>query len=457
MIHKVIQGDCEQKLEDLKEEQFFEGIHLSFLDPPFNQDKSYRKHDDNMPEEDYWNWMKRVIAKIYDLTVEGGAIYFMQREKNTEFVLRVLRETGWHFQNLIMWNKLTSAIPSKYRFSKKYQIIAYYTKGKKPRVFNRLRYEPPLLAMHEYERDTGIYVTDIWDDIRELTSGYFAGDEAIRTENGKLFTEEGDRFHKQQSPVELLTRIILSSSKASDFVLDPFAGTGVTAVVAKQLNRNSISIELDPKNVEAINKRLDLMRDADDISDLYSKYVYTKNLDEIWFGNHKHDSKVENYKLKAKPKVKLNNVHLMEETIKFRLIKELGIPENKIKLDYRSKDEDNKVHRFELAVEAKPRESLVFRVIYAKSKKQAKVWSERVKKEQKKIKRIKPNFKFICVLSGIAFIEYLEELKTDIEHLAPFFGWEEIYNLPEFTNVVSNIDLIDRIKVPKQEPMDTFL
>ncbi|MBD3214408.1 MAG: hypothetical protein GF311_17485 [Candidatus Lokiarchaeota archaeon] len=457
MIHKVFQGDCEEDLENLKDEEFFEGIHLAFLDPPFNQDKSYRKHNDNMPEEDYWEWMKRVISKIYELTVEGGAIYFMQREKNTEYVLRVLRETGWHFQNLIAWNKLTSAIPSKYRFSKKYQIIAYFTKGKKPRVFNRLRYEPPLLAMHKYERDTGIYVTDIWDNIRELTSGYFAGDEAIRVKNGKLFTEEGDRFHKQQSPVELLTRIILSSSKVSDFVLDPFAGTGVTAIVSKQLKRNSISIELDPENVEAINKRLELMRNADDISNLYSKYLYTENLDKIWFDIVEHDSKAENFELKAKPKVKLNNMLLMEETIKYHLIEELRIPENKIKLDYRLKDKDNKVHRFELAVEIEPQVNLVFRVIYAKSKKQANTWSERVKLEQKKIKDAKPNFKFVCILSGIAFVEYIEDLKTNIEHLAPFFGWEVIYDLPEFSNIVSNIDLIERIKVKKQELMDTFL
>ena len=39
--------------------------------------------------------------------------------------------------------------------------------------------------MHEYERETGMYLTDIWDDIRELTSGYFAGGEAIRTKDKK--------------------------------------------------------------------------------------------------------------------------------------------------------------------------------------------------------------------------------------------------------------------------------
>ena len=67
----------------------------------------------------------------------------MQREKNTEYVLRTLRETGWTFQNLIIWSKMTSAVPSKIRFNKKFQIIAFFTKGSKPMIFNNLRYEPP--------------------------------------------------------------------------------------------------------------------------------------------------------------------------------------------------------------------------------------------------------------------------------------------------------------------------
>jgi site-specific DNA-methyltransferase (adenine-specific) len=129
----------------------------------------------------------------------------MQREKNAEELLKVLREAGWSFQNLIIWKKKTSAVPCSSRFSKQYQIIAYAIKGDKPRVFNKLRIDLPLLPEQKYERKNGVYVTDVWDDIRELTSGYFAGKEAIRDING-------DRVHKQQSPVGLLLRIVLSST-----------------------------------------------------------------------------------------------------------------------------------------------------------------------------------------------------------------------------------------------------
>lgn len=202
-------------------------------------------------------------------------MYFMQREKNTEYVLSCLRRSGWNLQNLIIWKKKTSAVPNINKFGKHYQIIAFAIKGRKPRLFNRLRIDPPLPPNYKMERSEGMYVTDVWDDIRELTSGYFAGDEAIR--NAK-----GERFHKQQSPIQLLLRIILSSTMPGDWILDPFAGTGTTLVAAEQLSRNAIGIEKSPENVECIRDRLENQREADNVNTYYKDYLYTHNLDRIW-------------------------------------------------------------------------------------------------------------------------------------------------------------------------------
>ncbi|HUI31512.1 MAG TPA: site-specific DNA-methyltransferase [Candidatus Acidoferrales bacterium] len=249
-------------------------FHLSFLDPPFNQGKEYKFFDDRLPQEDYWEWMEKTSREIFNRTVNGGAVYFMQREKNTEFVLSTLRKTGWSFQNLIIWKKKTSAVPGTNRYGKQFQVIAYAVKGEKPRVFNRLRISPPLPPEYRRDRDSGIFLTDIWDDIRELTSGYFAGDEAIRMENGK-------RWHKQQSPIALLLRIIMSSSKVGDTVFDPFAGTGTTLIVAQQLKRNSIGIDIDPENVKLIRRRLREKRNSDDISKYFDYYRYTRGLNSI--------------------------------------------------------------------------------------------------------------------------------------------------------------------------------
>jgi DNA modification methylase len=271
MFYKVLEGDCLQYLN----EGSIGNVHLTFLDPPYRQGKDYKFFDDNQPAWKYWSWLMEILQKVYENTVDGGAMYFMQREKNAEQVLRALRKTGWKFQNLIVWKKKTSAVPCNGRFSKQYQIIAYAIKGDKPRVFNKLRIDLPPLPEHKYERENGVYLTDVWDDIRELTSGYFAGDEALRD-------IEGNRVHVQQSPIALLLRIILSSTLLGDTVLDPLAGTGTALVVAHQLGRNSIGIEIDPNNVEIIKKRLNSIRPSDDVSKYYDYYKFTSNLKEIW-------------------------------------------------------------------------------------------------------------------------------------------------------------------------------
>ena len=268
---EVLDGDCVKHLV----ERTVSDVHLTFFDPPYLQGKEYRFFDDSQSSAKYWNWIQSIVEGVFNTTSDGGAIYFMHREKNAERILRILRKTGWNFQNLIIWKKKTSAVPIETRFSKQYQIIAYAIKGKKPRVFNKVRIDPPPLPEHKYQHENGVYLTDVWDDIRELTSGYFAGDEAIRD-------SEGTRMHVQQTPVSLLLRIILSSTLPGDIVFDPTAGTGTALVVAKQLNRNSIGIEIDPSHVELIRKRLKEVRDADDVSCYHDYYRFTPNLQTIW-------------------------------------------------------------------------------------------------------------------------------------------------------------------------------
>ncbi|MEY3219167.1 MAG: hypothetical protein RIT27_524 [Pseudomonadota bacterium] len=277
--HDII---CGNAIECLK--KIATSVDFTFLDPPFNQQKDYSLHNDNMPEEKYWKMMTEISQCCYDLTNDGGSIYFMQREKNTEFVLRALRETGWTFQNLIIWKKKTSAVPVKGKYSKQYQIIAYATKGEKAATFHRLRINPELPAHYKQKRENGVFVTDVWDDIRELTAGYFAGKEAIRN-------EDGSRFHKQQAPIELLLRMLLTSTKLKSTVLDPFSGTGTTAVIAKQLQRNSVSIEIDPINVNYIKKRLENIREEDLINQYYQNYICTEKLSEIWGEKLKEQNK----------------------------------------------------------------------------------------------------------------------------------------------------------------------
>ena len=265
----IINGDC---IEVLSGDQISD-VALTFLDPPFNQGKEYEACRDDLHEGEYWDWMARVCKLVFDRTIDGGAVYFMHREKNAARVISCLEEAGWEFQNLIIWKKKTSAVPSKVRFGKAYQIIVFAIKGENVQVFNRLRIDPPVPPGYE-ERPNGIFVTDIWDDIRELTSGFYADAEAYRDSDNK-------RIHYYQTPIRVLQRIILSSTKPNDLVFDPFAGTGTTLVVAKQLCRRSIGVELDGTYAGLIKERIGVLRDADDLIRFRNEYHCTDGLPEM--------------------------------------------------------------------------------------------------------------------------------------------------------------------------------
>jgi len=74
------------------------------------------------------------------------------------------------------------------------------------------------------------------------------GDERLKDEKGK-------KIHSTQKPIELLKRIILTSTNEGDLILDPMAGTGTTGYVAQALNRNFVMIEINSKYVESIVMR----------------------------------------------------------------------------------------------------------------------------------------------------------------------------------------------------------
>lgn len=73
-----------------------------------------------------------------------------------------------------------------------------------------------------------------------------------------VFTDlvEGETEHPYEKPRSLLRRLISNHSKKGDIILDPFLGSGTTAVAAKQLGRNFIGIELSEKYCEIANQRL---------------------------------------------------------------------------------------------------------------------------------------------------------------------------------------------------------
>jgi len=83
--------------------------------------------------------------------------------------------------------------------------------------------------------------------------------------------------HPTQKPEKLLAKIILASTNENDLILDPFAGSGTTAAVAKKLNRSFIGIEANEKYCLLTEKRLDLAEKDKTIQGFTNGVFYERN------------------------------------------------------------------------------------------------------------------------------------------------------------------------------------
>jgi site-specific DNA-methyltransferase (adenine-specific) len=95
--------------------------------------------------------------------------------------------------------------------------------------------------MKKYNGDK--QMTSVWQ------IGLCVGEERLKGEDGK-------KAHSTQKPEELLKRVILSTTKQGDIVLDPFFGTGTTGAVAKKLKRSFLGIEREQEYIKLAKNRI---------------------------------------------------------------------------------------------------------------------------------------------------------------------------------------------------------
>jgi modification methylase len=76
----------------------------------------------------------------------------------------------------------------------------------------------------------------------------------------RLKDDNGDKVHPTQKPEALLARVLLSSTKPGDVVLDPFFGTGTTGAVARRLGRHFVGVEREQAYIDAASERIAAVR-----------------------------------------------------------------------------------------------------------------------------------------------------------------------------------------------------
>ena len=245
----IICGDAFERLPALEVNSF----DLLFADPPYNLTKAFGEAKFKQTSSDeYEAWLDSWLRLCVPLLKPTASIYIcgdwrsaaaIQRAGSKHFILRNRitweREKGrgakanWKNSAEDIW---FFTVSDEYTFNlnavkQKRRVIAPYTENGRPKDWER-------------SDDGNFRVThpsNIWTDI---TVPFWS------------MPENTD--HPTQKPEKLLAKIILASTNAGDLILDPFAGVGTTAVVAKKLGRKFVAIEADEDYCLLALKRLEM-------------------------------------------------------------------------------------------------------------------------------------------------------------------------------------------------------
>lgn len=227
--HRLMCGDS-TKLEDVEKLMDGQKADLLVTDPPYNLAYDFGKNgmvqtgqrksrfgqikNDEMSDEDFKVFLSDCFTNAYVSLKAGGSYYvFGGRESTINFNL-ALEEKGFYIAQWVIWKKENFNI-SRLSFHPSHEIISYGWK-------------------------------------KEAAHAWYGG----RSQRDVLdVSRERSPDHPTQKPVELLSKLVINSSKEGDLILDLFGGSGSTLITCEKVNRNCVTMEYDPKYVDVIIKR----------------------------------------------------------------------------------------------------------------------------------------------------------------------------------------------------------
>jgi DNA modification methylase len=247
--NKVIFGDALYILRKIESGSF----DMVFIDPPYflqlqkkklkrwnaktDVEGVFDEWDKFSSFEEYDEFIKSILVEVKRVMKENATIWVIGTYHNIFRIGKIMQDLGFWILNDVIWVK-NNPMPNwlGVRFTNATETLIWAVKDKKVKkyTFNK-----------ELAKQFGIgkVGANVWQ------IPICSGKERIKDENG-------NKVHSTQKPIELLKRVILTTTKEGDLILDPMAGTGTTGYVAKMLNRDFTMIERKPEYVEAIMKRL---------------------------------------------------------------------------------------------------------------------------------------------------------------------------------------------------------
>lgn len=250
-----------------------QSIDLLLLDPPYNRSKTYNQLAFNQRSAaDYRRWFEQWFIPLLPLLKPSATVYVCADWQSSMVIYPVL-EQHLQIRNRITWER-EKGRGAKRNWKNSAEDIWYCTVSN-TYVFNleTVKLKRRVLAPYRDQRGAP-------KDWQETSSGRFR-----ETHPSNLWTDISVPFwsmpentdHPTQKPEKLMAKLILASSQAGDLVLDPFLGSGTSAVVAKKLQRHYIGIEIDEGYCCLAQKRLALADQDSRIQGYADGYFWERN------------------------------------------------------------------------------------------------------------------------------------------------------------------------------------
>ena len=247
-LDTIIKGDCVAAMEKLPEKS----VDLVFADPPYNLqlDGDLHRPDQSKVDavDDAWDQFDSFAA--YDAFTRAwllaarrvlkptGSIWVIGSYHNIFRVGAAMQDLGFWILNDVVWRK-TNPMPNfrGRRFQNAHETMIWASRDQKAKGYT-FNYDAMKAAN---------------DDLQMRSDWLFP----ICTGSERLKDDNGDKVHPTQKPEALLARVMLSSSKPGDVVLDPFFGSGTTGAVARRLGRRFVGVEREQSYIDAATARIE--------------------------------------------------------------------------------------------------------------------------------------------------------------------------------------------------------
>lgn len=254
--HRIIQGDAAIALRSLPSES----IPLTVTSPPYDNARTYER------ENLSWDF-SQVATELYRVTCPGGVVCWNVNDMmiNGSESLTHARQAiyfvdvcGFKLHDTMIYRKSNFSHPEKVRYHQAFEYILILSKGS-PRAFNPIKDKKNATA--GCIGNLGINTFTEKDGSKSVRSKKITAEYGMRLNVWEGNTRGQEDMctvleHPAMMPKWLARDLILSWSNADDTVLDPFAGSGTTGIMAESVNRNSILIDVNPKYIQMIEKQM---------------------------------------------------------------------------------------------------------------------------------------------------------------------------------------------------------